>query len=334
MLDKRLNSFKPCHERKIIPTVRWPSPIYETFGQHVYLQRNTYQRLGWAALLRTPWDLAADVVVLTDGLCGSACAALARALQTARGPGTGARVVTFGGAPEEAAGMDASAFVGGKVLALPVIWKEVVYYGLLGSLVFPQAAAAGMPLDVDVLPLPLPLGLEASVNVDEDYLRAFESTAGGETNPLPRSLPHELYSMPGMAHIPAWPWSGDDAADETALWRRDLRAQAYGAAYGYVGEDPSSKYWPVIIDQGEEDSLEGKKDPVGLADDAGGHSFLTPKPTEPSHQTVGGKNEKEGKKKTFVAFGLALVVSGVVGVALGIAVCGDGGRSTSTEHPV
>ena len=27
MLDKRLNSFKPCHERKLMPVVRWPSPV-------------------------------------------------------------------------------------------------------------------------------------------------------------------------------------------------------------------------------------------------------------------------------------------------------------------
>ena len=40
MLDKRLNSFKPFHERKLIPVVRWPSPVYEIFGWHIYPLRN------------------------------------------------------------------------------------------------------------------------------------------------------------------------------------------------------------------------------------------------------------------------------------------------------
>ena len=40
MLDKRLNSFKPFHERKLIPVVRWPSPVYEIFGKHIYPLRN------------------------------------------------------------------------------------------------------------------------------------------------------------------------------------------------------------------------------------------------------------------------------------------------------
>ena len=40
MLDKRLNSFKPFHERKLIPVVRWPWPVYEIFGWHIYPLRN------------------------------------------------------------------------------------------------------------------------------------------------------------------------------------------------------------------------------------------------------------------------------------------------------
>ena len=39
MLDKRLNSFKPFHERKLIPVVRW-WPVYEIFGWHIYPLRN------------------------------------------------------------------------------------------------------------------------------------------------------------------------------------------------------------------------------------------------------------------------------------------------------
>eukprot|EP00971_Amphidinium_carterae_P085031 1682354-Amphidinium_carterae.1 len=147
----------------------------------------------------------AEVAVLTNGLCGSACALVQSRLEFAHG----ATIFTYGGQPGQK--MDSAAFAGGNVLEYHNFWPMVLYSAVVGDIIHGEGTPIGKRLRMEgaarrhyaqTLLLPLPTGAKARFNFNMMFVKEMG----------PKALPREWYIMPAHHHY--WRWIQTSLEDE------------------------------------------------------------------------------------------------------------------------
>lgn len=138
-----------------------------------------------------------QLAILTNGLCGSACALIATTLTAAEG----ATVFSYGGVPGEV--MDTTAFAGGNVLDYNGFWSQSLYAGIIGDILAGPNTPIGQRLRAgssrttgwaETLLLPLPSHAITRFNFNMMNTRQFG----------PDALPREWYVVPAHRHYKAW----------------------------------------------------------------------------------------------------------------------------------
>jgi len=147
-----------------------------------------------------------EIAVVTNGLCGSACALVQSRLQFAEG----ATIFTYGGAPGHPA-MDSAAFAGGNVEEYDHFWPTVMYGAIVGDILHGPWTGIGQRLRqkgaakrhyAQTLLLPLPTKAMARFNFNMMFVKEMG----------PEALPREWYVMPGHKHY--WYWIPTSLTDE------------------------------------------------------------------------------------------------------------------------
>ncbi|KAJ3117851.1 hypothetical protein HDU96_005228 [Phlyctochytrium bullatum] len=161
------------------------------------------QRFADAPRLPNPWN-ASDIVVLSDGFCGSACSCMIRTLRDAHG----IRTFTYGGASGQA--FTPTSFEGGIVVPFETIAT------------FADVSALSW-LEREALPRNFTSLISGQIPVTQGY--SFNGKYGQE-------WPAEFVPAPADVHLTGI----EDVTDRTAVWR----AVAAQLASSTVGGAPSS----------------------------------------------------------------------------------------------
>eukprot|EP00403_Amphidinium_massartii_P005679 CAMPEP_0178379686 /NCGR_PEP_ID=MMETSP0689_2-20121128/5074_1 /TAXON_ID=160604 /ORGANISM="Amphidinium massartii, Strain CS-259" /LENGTH=992 /DNA_ID=CAMNT_0019999803 /DNA_START=58 /DNA_END=3032 /DNA_ORIENTATION=- len=156
--------------------------------------------LPWGVTVRSAKHKWREVSILTNGLCGSACALVQSRLQF----GEGATVFTYGGDPtERSMPMDSAAFAGGNVEDFKQFWPMVLYSAVVGDIIHGEWTAIGQRLRepgaaerhyAKTLVLPLPTQAMTRFNFNMMFVKEMG----------PGALPREWYIMPGHKNYRVW----------------------------------------------------------------------------------------------------------------------------------